>query len=350
MEELVIRHRYGNGSTTTYRRAVATPEEQAYRASLCQNRTREEENQRLRTSKSRSNAKTRAMSANFTHFVTFTTSDITLAMDGKTLLTEVCNELKRQNAIYHAQLEAFENENRGFHVHGLTDREIFFDNWIINHGFNDEKGEDLEENFEDREKNLYCEEIGSSQEQCIDYFNKRIEETKRLLPSGTHIYKSNVKKIKAETRISIYDSETNEENVLFSNERTVYNVISIDTNDTNNHFIALNSIVDYDKSTNTHVSCISITYNYETSHVSECSHLQKECSHLQKKRPYLQKNVLNVEEGQEEQKNRDFGVIKSNTKQKGCLIPFENAMKIKKIQNFDDFLRLYIGYICHIPD
>lgn len=45
-----------------------------------------------------------------------------------------------------------------------------------------------------------------------------------------------------------------------------------------------------------------------------------------------------------------FGIIKSNTGYYRCPIPFENAMKIEENLNFANYLRLYIGYIEHIPD
>ncbi len=71
-----------------------------------------------------------------------------------------------------------------FHIHGISDKKIDFTDWI--------------NQFNANSNDLYCEEIYSSLEKCLSYICKRIERTKSLLPKGTHIYKSNVKKIKVQ--------------------------------------------------------------------------------------------------------------------------------------------------------
>ena len=84
MDVLVIRRRYGNGVITEYRRAINAVSTGLVRPAL----SRTEENKRLRTTKTRKNAKQRCMSEELTHFFTFTTSNHELACNGKDLLNE----------------------------------------------------------------------------------------------------------------------------------------------------------------------------------------------------------------------------------------------------------------------
>lgn len=229
MKIVVTTTEYADGTIIEYKRAVETKEEIAYREQLIRDNP-EAEKKRVSSVKTKSNAKNRALSFPFTHFITYTTSDLTLANDGRKLLKAVKADLERQNCNYHIQLEAFDNEEKGFHVHGMTDREIDFTEWEQNYGYIDDNPESImDENWKNlgnfrfsNFKNLYCGEIYSERKNCIDYINKKVGLTKDRVPTGTHVYLSNVKRLPKIKNTSIIDTDDNSTITVFENNIAEY--------------------------------------------------------------------------------------------------------------------------------
>jgi len=211
VDVLEIRKRFGNGTTTVYRRALNNDCSPIRRALTAEER--DEENERLRIVKSRANALQRALSSSLNYAITFTTSNIDLAKNGVLFLKTVANYLKKQNITFYIELENFNDfENKGFHIHGLTDKRIDFNEWIEKYGSNVD--DDIEEEHFNIKienlHNLYCEEIYSSQYKWVRYIIKKIFYTKKILErlfpnKRCRVYLSNVKKINVDSDICVKD-------------------------------------------------------------------------------------------------------------------------------------------------
>lgn len=366
MKHLIRFKDYGNGrNTTVHRRALPTKEEREYRNSLLQNLSRDEENERLRTTKT--NAKNRALSSKteFTHFITFTTDNIELAKDGKQLLNCVQRYLKKQNCNFYIQLECFANENRGFHVHGLTDRNIDFTEWEMQYGFNSEIDVDDENwinqtGYRFRNKNLYCEPIFSDENRCMNYIVKKIDETKARLPKGTHIYKSNTAKSSISSTEMVFDDETNEIEIIsenrlaqFKRERQEF-LNNLNCDSKFDYLTAERQFLIEQRRAILKLS-FNLRLHGRTLPKSERELLRVITSELRIVISQLSvikvdknaKNVLNVEA------TLYHNIYKSNTGHYEYPIPQKNVVKIEKcnkMHQMNNYLLRYVSYVSHIPD
>ncbi|MBR5579257.1 MAG: hypothetical protein IKW28_09730 [Lachnospiraceae bacterium] len=218
---------YGNGmqKQSVY---VHNPNYKGYVAPATEEE-RQVENKRLRGVKSKSNLLQRVLSCDtYRFFVTLTTDDLALALDGKKLL-DCGAKFLRANGMEYARgdffvvLETFDNHVKGYHLHALTSFPVNLVNWCACYGADATKDsiwENLGENWDipedlynvwgtdwDAMGNLYCEKlrylncgINVGILRGLLYITKKIDETKERMEKenkkGIHIYRANVKKIK----------------------------------------------------------------------------------------------------------------------------------------------------------
>lgn len=346
----------------------------------------------------------------FAYFNTFT-SDV-LALDARALLKAVQEYLIALDTPFLCILEAFYYESQGFHVHAFTDKKVDFANWVSKYGgirVDERTVEDFQDLFGERwnlpteidgvEVNLYSEKI-EDYPKTISYSIKKISVTKDRLPLYTPIYKHNLyDEICPNVRINGIIDDNGELIIINSNDIADYlsrkyeainngideksfileelaiirriktrcifqnrdfpkskkdllKFIKQDLERYNQTINNTSNITDINHNyhnSNTFDNDISITNVENTENINNFDTLSAvptdfDCRIDCKKFSYVRTEAGNKE------KIDIFGIIKSNTGYYRCPIPFENAVKIEKILNFANFLRLYIGYIYHIPD
>lgn len=204
-EYRTIETTYGNGQKHTYTRALPIGFNNSRPYPLRDEMSPaeyEKEKERIRNINTCKRWLATANSENLIYTTTFTTSIRELAQNGALLLKTVRKHLKEKYPYIKCVgiLECFDNEDKGFHIHVLSDIWIDLSDWADIYG-------DL--------SNLYSEKMKKDQINNTEYDEKKIAETKRRLPKGTRIYFSlNIKKKEPE-RI-IYATDIN------GNKRIVY--------------------------------------------------------------------------------------------------------------------------------
>ena len=204
-EYRTIETTYGNGQKHTYTRAIPigfdNPRPYPLRDEMSPAEY-EKEKERVRNINVRKRWLAIANTEHLTFTTTFTTTVHALAVNGALLLKTVRKYLKMKypNIKCVGILECFDNPDKGFHIHTMSDIWIDLRDWSDIYG-------DM--------SNLYSEEMKKDQIDNTEYDEKKIAETKRRLPKGTRIYFSlNIKKKEPE-RI-IYATDIN------GNKRIVY--------------------------------------------------------------------------------------------------------------------------------
>ena len=395
---------------TEHRRAMPTQEEIDYRNDFNERRrnhalTDEElskEKRRQRGSHVANDIKNLLLAHEFKYFNTFT-SDV-LSNDSRELLKAVQTYLKGLDTPFLCFLEAFYYEEDGFHVHAFTDIKVDFTNWFRKYGgikvdsinvedFQEIFGEhwDLPTDINNIEANLYSEKI-QDYPKTISYSIKKISITKDRLPLYSAIYKHNLHDYDVCPNVKISATIDDNENLIIDRTNLIADYLIRKDDAINNgideksfileelsiirrlktryifqnrklsksqnellRFIKQdlerynNANTDINHNSNNLDNNISITNVENTEIINNFDVLSivpidSDCRIDYQKFSYVCVGTKNKE------KSNNFGVIKSNTGYYRCPIPFENAVKIEKILNFANFLRLYIGYICHIPD
>lgn len=150
------------------------------------------------------------------YFITFTTNISDLYKnDPLKFLELVADYLIRQHIEFVIVLERYKNKKYGFHIHGLTNKPINFNEWLYKYGANTDAGIIPGENFDERDFNLYCRPIYSTQEKCIEYIIKAISRTKFDLEQiyrerkYIHMFKSNVDAIDCGNTTDIIENNNN---------------------------------------------------------------------------------------------------------------------------------------------
>ena len=236
-----ITHYSGIGYTKTWKRAIpegmenmtakeiARIEADDYVTYIISGERTEAEKEKDRAYRTRDNIMTRGCSYPFTHFATITTKNIELANDVKRFVSITKDELNKQRIKYIIVAEPYRDEiydddwkereryyddyiqlespyREGFHLHLLTDKIIDFTVFI--------------DKYESDPDNLYCEPIyeKSSVYKAMRYITKFVDYTKSMVEKGTHIYASNVKRIKPKRTLTIKDDELNETKIIRENK------------------------------------------------------------------------------------------------------------------------------------
>lgn len=204
-EYRTIETTYANGQKHTYTRALPIGFDNPRPYPIKDEMSPEEynkEKERVRNINARKRWLAIANTEHLTFTTTFTTTVHDLAINGALLLKTVRRYLKKKypNIKCVGILECFDNPDKGFHIHVLSDIWIDLADWSDIYG-------DM--------SNLYSEEMKKDQIDNAEYDDKKIAETKRRLPKGTRIYFSiNIKKKEPER--TIYATDIN------GNKRIVY--------------------------------------------------------------------------------------------------------------------------------
>lgn len=114
-----------------------------------------------------------------THFLTLTVPKGSPYRNDSTELLKLANSfLKASGALYTIVLEKH-SDSSGFHVHGLTDREIDLNDWKLQTNANPE--------------DCYCEPIYTNRQACAKYILKRLYQ----IPKNRHFCKTNSTPLKS---------------------------------------------------------------------------------------------------------------------------------------------------------
>ena len=207
-EYRTIETTYGNGQKHTYTRAIPigfdNPRPYPLRDEMSP-KEYEKEKERIRNINTRKRWLAIANSENLIYTTTFTTTVHALAVNGALLLKTVRKYLKMKypNIKCVGILECFDNPDKGFHIHTMSDIWIDLRDWSDIYG-------DM--------SNLYSEEMKKDQIDNSEYDEKKIAETKRRLPKGTRIYFSiNIKKKEPERTIYAVDKDGNKR-IVYEND------------------------------------------------------------------------------------------------------------------------------------
>ena len=207
-EYRTIETTYGNGQKHTYTRALPIGSDNPRPYPIKDEMSSEEyekEKERVRNINARKRWLAISNSENLIYTTTFTTTIRELAQNGALLLKTVRKYLKKKypNIKCVGILECFDDENKGFHVHVLSDIWIDLRDWADIYG-------DM--------SNLYSDEMKKDQIDNSEYDDKKIAETKRRLPRGTRIYFSiNIKRKEPERTIYAVDKDGNKR-IVYEND------------------------------------------------------------------------------------------------------------------------------------
>lgn len=127
--------------------------------------------------------------------ITFTSNKKYIYKNPKLLLKLAKNYLKAQGIEGILILEFFQNEDKGWHIHGFTNKPVNFDGWVNLYDANEDDFEKEKENFEKdcayyEGKNLYCKPI-IDKDRYYSYTIKKIDlsyrKMKALYPNDSKI-------------------------------------------------------------------------------------------------------------------------------------------------------------------
>lgn len=365
IDKLYFVHHYGNDDVEVYYKNISP--NNIYTPLIPGTPEYVQEKYRQKIKNSRSRAKQRGMSYSFKYHNVFTSTNPEISRNPKLFMDTVVKILNKQHMKFFLVIELnhprkiwlYDNENEdfvekdgivnaygcynricleplqeeeGFHIHVLTDREVDFTEYI--------------ENVECDINNLYSEEFEYSQLHNINYLLKYFYYTKSTLPDNLNVYRANVKLIRRNTDI-LTEEEYN--NLLFTS--------SISFNCNNNckfhplsdlviksPLLKLNSLVN--KEVNNHYSSFYNAFSivFDVKNGCKC------------KNAYLKsskgKNVDNIRDFVSNTKRYarlilpenpliyiEFSIKKSNTREKGSLVPFF----------WENWLLKYIIYVRNIP-
>lgn len=194
--ETIISYINTSTSTVSYDRRKKSDEE------LAEEGLTEEEiafihEERIRKSISavRNNIYRRMNERKFYYAVTFTSNKNYINKNPKLLLKLAKNYLKDCDIQGVLVLEFFQNESKGWHIHGVVNKPVPFAGWVNLYGANEDSFDNKIENFNKdcayyENKNLYCKPI-IDEERYYSYITKKIDlsyrKMKALYPNDAKI-------------------------------------------------------------------------------------------------------------------------------------------------------------------